>query len=178
MSLEGMNDKQRDQFAQGLQQLLNSADPDIRLNTMRMLQKSNPELRFPELESQNAINSALKPMQDENEKLRAEMKEREFREKTEREHQQIVARGLKVDDVQKFMTENGIVNFGTAMEVMEMRQRLATPTAESLSMAGNYDMPGGTSDERKKLFGNPAKWARETAHNLIDQALARRKMSA
>ena len=99
------------------------------------------------------------------EELRQEQRERDFRAETERQHAAIRARGYKVEDVQKFMTERGIVKFDTALEVMDMRNSLAAPTPEALAQHGDYSMP----EDQKNIFANPAKWARQKAHAIIDE---------
>jgi hypothetical protein len=121
-----------------------------------------PKLQFPELQIEEQTAAQLEAIRKENETLRNEIKEKEFKTATQAEHTRVVARGYKVDEVQKFMTERGIVKFDTAMDVLDMESRLAAPTPDSMS---TYDMP----TEQKDIFANPAKWARKTAHTLIDQ---------
>ncbi len=127
MSLEGLNEAQRDQLARGMQALLNG-DSDTSRNTKRMLKKIDPKLNFPELDLEDQLESRVKPLVEDNQKLRDELKEKEFRQRTENDHQRIRQRGFKVEDVQKLMQERGIVNFDTAMDLLDMEQRLATPT--------------------------------------------------
>lgn len=167
MSLEGLSQSQKDALALGLKALLD-ADPETSRTTKRMLKKIDPKV-FPELEVEDRNEAALAELRKENESLRGEIKEDKFRTQTEKEHARITNRGYKVDDVQKFMTERGIVKFDTAMDVMDMEQRLAVPTPDSATV---YDMPGKGED--KDLWNNPAKTARKIAHNLIDQMQRRR----
>jgi hypothetical protein len=169
MSLEGLSPSQINQLATGMQALLNSTDTDVRRGAQRLLKKVDNKLNFPELDMQDAIESAIKPVKEESEALKSKLQEEEFRRQVQEDHKRVVARGFKVDDVQKVMKERGIVNFDTAMNIMDMEQRLATPTPESVS--GVYNLP----DESKEIFKNPAQWARKTAHQLIDQLQAKKR---
>jgi len=169
MSLEGLTESQIKQLAAGMQQLLQSPDAETRRGAQRLLKKVDPKLTFPEIEQEEALQSALKPVIEDTQKLRTELQEKEFKQRVAAEHARVQARGFKVEDVQKFMTDRGIVNFDTAMNVMDMEQRLAAPTPESI--AGNYDMP----TDQKDIFKNPAQWARKTAHNIINELQARKR---
>lgn len=170
MSLEGLSNDQIKQLASGMQTLLTSNDADTRRGAQRLLKKVDPKLTFPELEQEDALAAAIKPIQEDNQKLRDEIKERDFRAQVEKDHARVTGRGYKVEDVQKFMQDRGIVNFDTAMEVLDMQNRLASPTPESLATGQPYNMP----EEQKDIFANPSKWAREMAHKIIGQNLARK----
>lgn len=160
-SLEGLTPEQKDALARGMHALLNG-DPDTSKATKRALKKIDPNLNFPELEIEEQTSAQLEAIRQENKALRDSLAEDKFRQSTEAEHARVTQRGFKVADVQKFMTERGIVKFDTAMDVLDMESRLATPTPDSMS---TYDMPA----EQKDIFANPTKWARKTAHTLIDQ---------
>lgn len=152
-----------------MQALLSSSDPEVRKGAQRLLKKVDPKLDFPELNQDDKLDTALSAIRKENQELRDALKERDFRQDTTEQHKRVVGRGFKVDDVQKFMTERGIVNFDTAMNVLDMEQRLAAPTPDV--MAGTYDLP----EESKDIFKNPAQWARKTAHNMINQFKAKQR---
>jgi hypothetical protein len=169
MSLEGLPAAQVQQLATGMQALLSSSDPEVRKGAQRLLKKVDPKLQFPELEQETLLDTALAAIRKENEDLRNSLKERDFTTEVKEQHKRVVARGFKVEDVQKFMTDRGIVSFDTAMNVLDMEQRLAAPTPEA--MAGTYDLP----EESKDIFKNPAQWARKTAHNLINQFQAKKR---
>jgi hypothetical protein len=169
MSLEGLNEAQVKQLASGMDALLNSTDAEVRKGAQRLLKKVDPKLNFPEIEMEHAITQAVDPLRKENETLRNELKEKEFTQTIQKEHERIVQRGYKVEDVQKFMKDRGIVNYDTAMSVMDMEQRLAAPTPDAVS--GVYDMP----ESQKEIFKNPAQWARKTAHNVINELTARKR---
>jgi hypothetical protein len=167
MSLEGLTPAQKEALALGMQALLNG-DPQTATFTKKALMKIDPKLKFPELEIDERTQAGLEEIRKENQKLRDELKEKEFKGTIEAEHERVRARGYKVEEVQKLMTDRGIVKFDTAMDVLDMEGRLATPTPDSMT---SYDMPA----EQKDIFSNPAKWARKTAHTLIDQLTARRR---
>lgn len=169
MSLEGLSEAQIKQLASGMQALLNSNESEVRRGTQKLLKKVDPKLNFPEIELDEAISAAVKPLKEDNEKLRSELQEKEFKATVLNEHQKIQARGFKVDEVQKFMQERGIVNYDTALNVLDMEQRLASPTPESVS--GVYDLPEASKD----IFKNPAQWARKTAHDVINQLQQRKR---
>jgi hypothetical protein len=169
MSLEGLPATQVQQLASGMQALLSCPDAEVRKGAQRLLKKVDPKLNFPELEAEDQIATQLAAIRKENEDLRNNLKERDFTADVREQHKRVVSRGFKVEDVQKFMTERGIVNFDTAMNVLDMEQRLAAPTPEA--MAGNYDLP----EESKDIFKNPAQWARKTAHNLITGFMAKQR---
>lgn len=169
MSLEGLSDAQIKQLATGMQQLLQSGGAEVRLGTLRLLKKVDPKASFPEIELDEAIASAVKPLREENEALRNEIKEDKFKSTVLAEHKKIVDRGFKVDEVQAFMKDRGIVNYDTALTVMDMEQRLASPTPESVS--GVYDLP----EQAKDIFKNPAAWARKTAYQVINELKARKR---
>lgn len=169
MSLEGLSEAQIKQLASGMQQLLQSNEAEVRRGTQRLLKKVDPKLNFPEIELDEAISAAVKPLKEDNEKLRSELQEREFKATITAEHRKVQERGFKVEDVQKFMQERGIVSFDTALNVLDMEQRLAAPTPDSVSAV--YDLP----DESKEIFKNPSQWARKTAYQVIDQLKGRKR---
>lgn len=170
MSLEGLTQAQKDALAQGMQALLNG-DAETAKATKRALKKIDPKLNFPELDQEDHFAAQVDAVRKENETLRNELKEKEFKTATEAEHARIRNRGYKVEDVQKLMTERGIVKFDTAMDVLDMEGRLATPTPDSATM---YDMPGAKGTAEADFWKNPQKAARKMAHNIIDQHLKRR----
>jgi hypothetical protein len=169
VSLEGLSEAQIKQLATGMHQLLQSNNSEVRRGAQRLLKRVDPNLNFPEIELDEAISAAVKPLQEDNEKLRNDLKERDFKATVSAEHERVRQRGFKVEDVQKFMTERGIVNFDTAMNVLDMEQRLATPTPEAVS--GVYELP----EKSKEIFTNPAQWARRTAHQVIDEFKNRKR---
>lgn len=170
MSLEGLSEAQVKQLATGMQALLESSDANVRRGAQKLLKKVDPKLQFPEIEIETAIEEAVKPLREENVTLRNELKEKDINTSIRQQHANIEARGFKVKDVQDFMQARGIVNFDTAMSVMDMEQRLAAPTPEALS--GVYDLP----DQSKEIFKNPAQWARKTAHDVINEIKARKRV--
>lgn len=163
MSLEGTNDKQRDTLARGMNALLTSPDAEVQRATKRMLKKIDPTLNFPELAIEEEVTARLAPVIEDNKKLRDEAKERQWRTEVEAEHARVRAAGYDVDTVQKLMKDRGIVNFDTAMDLLSMQNQLATPTPAELS--GSYNLP----EDQKDIFKNPAKWARDKAHAIIDE---------
>jgi hypothetical protein len=157
------------QLASGMHALLQSNEPEVRRGAQRLLKKVDPKLSFAEIEMEEVVTAAIKPLKEENETLRNQISEKEFAATVRAEHAKITSRGFKVDDVQKFMKDRGIVNYDTAMNVLDMEQRLAAPTPDSVS--GVYDLP----EESKDIFKNPAQWARKMAHDTINQLKARQR---
>lgn len=137
MSLESLTPEERaalkrDQDgARLLNELLTNSNAETRRAAQRLAKQARPDLRFAELESLEAEERATTAARQATDDLRKELEqERAMRLKAE-EVAKIQARGFDPEAVYKAMTERGIVNLDTALDVFEAAQQLGESSAGS-----------------------------------------------
>lgn len=141
-------------------------DPDGRKAILAYLKKRDPDRRIPELDAVKEVNDAtearLKPIQEE---LEAQKKARE-EERSQRfwdnARAKADAAGLDFEEVQKFMTDEGIMNPEIAVNHLLATKPQAEPDYQFSSV-----MPG-KDEEDAGLLENPRAWAQKKAHESIE----------
>lgn len=138
MSLESLTPDERRQIEAAnashklLGELLSDGDPEVRKSAMRLAKKKRPDLRFAELEAEEAATAASKGVADEVKALRSELEtERAMRLKAE-EAARIRERGYDPERVYTLMTEKGIANLDTMLNVLDADAQLAESTGGSV----------------------------------------------
>jgi hypothetical protein len=167
-TFEDLTDAQRLALAKAGHKLLQN--PEVASDAKRLLMKADKSLRFPEIETADAIDGQLKKRDEKIEALENKLVQTEAQQRLAEKKAQAAARGLEWDDVQKAITERGIANVETAMEFVELTKRSAVPTPAA------YDEPIDLipAAAEKDFWANPQKAVREMAHQTIDELKARR----
>lgn len=167
-SFEQLTDEQRLNLARVGHRLLHN--PEVSKDARRLLMKADPSVKFPDLEVEETMQSELAKR----DKKIDEMSQSQMQEAAERRRescrQQARDRGLDPDEVEKAITERGIVKWETAMEHVEMKNRLATPTPDAGSGGdggSSTRLPDG--DDLKDFWNDPAAWANKQAHLAVDE---------
>jgi hypothetical protein len=167
-SFEDLTDAQKATLAAVGYRLFHN--PEVSSAAKRLLMKADPKVKFPEIETQDAVESSL----EKRDKKIEELEQRLIQESAERNlakrHDEARARGLDPADVEKAIIERGIGKWETAMEFVELTQRAAAPTPASLNTGLSTVVPS----EDKEFQKDPAKWANDEAHRVIDELRGRR----
>jgi hypothetical protein len=107
------------------------ADPKMRPKLLQLVKDYAPNLRIPELDTTQEVLGALKPHLEEIGKFRTEAAKERAEIKAERQREKLMAKhGLSDEDmtaVDKLVSEGGVQNLETAVELHQHRQRAATP---------------------------------------------------
>lgn len=134
MSLDSLTPEERQEFERAkaratlLTDLIDDSDPETSMAAKRLLKHKKPELRFPEIETADAVAAATKEMQAKNDELRQEILRNRAEAALQTEDEEIRKAQLDPVEVRKFMQEHGTTNLGLAIEVLQSRQALAAPT--------------------------------------------------
>lgn len=115
-----------------LHELLTDGNADNRKSAMRLARQKRPDLRFPELEADEAEQRARTASSEEVKSLRQELEQERAQRLKAEEMSRIRERGFDPEAVYKAMAEKGIVSLDTALAVFEAEQQLAESTAGSV----------------------------------------------
>jgi hypothetical protein len=156
--LDGMSDesiKELATYAKGL-----SDNPETRSGFLSLVKKANPAANIPEIDLPAQFNTLLAGERAEREKIQKQLLERDVRDNIERQRGVIMKQGIaesEVADVEKIMTEQGIVNHETAAKYYLAQKRMATPTPPVGNMATTHQLPVIDS---KPFGGNVRAWGK------------------
>lgn len=134
-----------------------SQDPKTRGQLQRLIKTKNPSLIIPELDNQDAIANAVKPVQTELEALRKQLAEKSGEESIRAKRAALKEQGYSEEDVtsiEKLMVEKQIPSHDTAAEHFRMQQKLAVPAPSSVR---TMQMP--VKGDAIKAAGGIRKWA-------------------
>jgi hypothetical protein len=132
--------------------------------------KADKSVRFPELEQRDAVETELAKRDKRIEELQNTQMQAEAEQRLRERRQQAVDAGLDPAEVEKAVVEHGISKWETAMEYVRRGQQAAIPTAANVH-DHTLKLPGTKEDG---LWKDPTKFARDTAHQMIDQMRGRR----
>jgi hypothetical protein len=156
--LEGMSDesiKELATYAKGL-----SDNPETRPGFLSGIKKLNPAANIPEIDMPAKFETMLAAERGEREKIQKQMLERDVRDNIERQRSVIMEQGIsksEVSEVEKIMTEQGIVNHETAAKYFLAQKKMATPTPPVGNMATTHQLPVIDS---KPFGGNVRAWGK------------------
>lgn len=169
-SFEDLTEEQRDNIvkrASVLQKLL--SNPEVSESTKRAIMKVDPSVKFSEVLAKDEVSDSLKGQTKKIEELEQKLIEESARRNLEARHREAIDRGLDPADVEKAIVERGIGKWDTAMEFVELSQRMASPTPASMNSGNSTQMP-----DTQEFQKNPEKWANDTARDMIDEFRGRR----
>lgn len=156
MSLDSLTPEEKREFetararAKLLESLVDDTDKDVARQAKRLLKKKNPSLHFADIEAEEAVDAALKPVREENARLQDELVRNRAQELLQKEDQDIRAADLDPTAVRKFMQEQGTTNLPLAIEVLQSRRALAEPTSPAFQPFEKPDI--------KDMWDDPSAW--------------------
>lgn len=164
-SFEDLSDDQIKALAKIQHKLLNN--PEVSRQVKRLISKTDPTVRFADIEAEDQTAAALKERDKEIERLNAKQIEQDARERRAECHAKARDRGLKPEDVEKTITDYKVMDWDRAMDITERLQAMAPADAESPHDA--VRLP-----DDKTLLDDPAGWARKQAATAINELRGRK----
>ena len=162
MSLENMNDAERDDLAALADKLAN--DPSTRREFLKLTKKAHPSMGIPELDMEEHVAKATEASAKKIASLEDKLFAREVQDRVMSARNQIVKDGLvsesDVSEVEKLMVEKKIPDHRTAAEFFKLQKESARPTPSAFT-------PNTMPVDMKSMGNNPADWARREAANAI-----------
>lgn len=143
MSFESLTPEEREQLKQAqnghklLTELLSHSDAETRKAAKRLVKKQRPDLRFEELEADEAAERATKSASEEVKALRAELEQERAQRLKAEESDKIRGLGFDPKAVYEAMEKRGIVNLDTALAMFQAEQQLGESTSGSVSRFKN-----------------------------------------
>jgi hypothetical protein len=171
-TFEQLTDEQRAALARAAHSLFHN--PEVSRDAKRLLMKANPAVKFPEIETQDAVEESLKSRDKKIETLEQQIMQNEARQRLEERRAEARAKGIDPEEVEKAMTDRGIAKWETAMEFVELTHRSAPATAASVDMGLSTPTP---PNDDKEFWQDPAGVSRKRAHEAIDELQARRRQA-
>lgn len=151
-------------------------NPEVAREARKLAKKANPELRFPEIETEERVNEQLAARDKKIEELEARQMQEEADRRREQKRAACVARGLDPDKVEALMIERGkqnrVIDYETAMEFLEMQGQLAAASPASDPMRPGNRVKSLMED--KDLWTDPSGTAAKRTHEAIDELNAMR----
>lgn len=153
-------------------------DPSSREMVQRTLKKANPHMVIPELDAKDAVMSEVNKSQEQINALRAQILERDVRDRLEKERGAITAKynlnQADINAIEGLMTDehNPIPTYDAAARVHVASKQTAVPTHSSI-LPPTYEMP--EKDTWGRGIGNPAelnKIALNEAYNALNDIKA------
>lgn len=150
--------KKSDEGARLMNSLL--SDPALRGDALRLLKKKNPAMAIPELDSTSALEKRLEDESTARQKLEADMRERDIRDRIKSERDRVIKTYDLTDadmaEVEKIMTDEKapIPHYDAAVKVYRAQKVQATPTSHLLNPP-MFEMP--TKDVWGPGVGNKAR---------------------
>ena len=136
MSLESLTAEEKAQLQRAndahklLSELLADPSPEVRKTAMRLAKQKRPDLRFPELEAEEAATAASKVTLDRVSALENELTQERARRLKAEEEGRIRQRGYDPEAVYKLMTDKGVANLDTMLDVLDADAQLAEPSGQ------------------------------------------------
>jgi len=179
MSLEGKAPEEVQAMAALADSLLN--DPKTRRQFQRMLKQQNPNISLPELDTEDAIVTAVKPHVEELQRLKAEREQDKAQQAANLlfenlRDDRVVSTRTEFSELVKWASENGYqtVDAGLrkAASARRAEQEAAEPTPQSA--AGGGIVP----KDNKDLMRDPQGWARSQAVTALNDIIKSRGRAA
>ena len=174
---DNLSEETRDQLA-GLALKL-SGSQKTRKSFLGLVKEVSPDTPVPEIDTDNAVQAALKTEREERVKFEAEQRDRWFKEELGKTKAGVVQKyGLSDDDMakmEKMMTDKALpADYNWAAQLYKQQSEPAGATNYGADH-GNVDVKGyiGTMEG---LMEDPDNWSRNQAHSMIDDI--RRKGAA
>ena len=171
MSLEGKSADEIASYAALADSL--QADPRTRQAFLQLAKTINPDAAIPEVDLPIQMAQRFKPLADEMEALKTQLRERDMKDKVrEQRRAALSVDGVTRDDlpaIEKLMVDKQIPDHKTAAEFFALQNKAADPTPAARAVPRTFGAP-----DVKQFNGNPLAWARSQAHQVIDELRGRR----
>lgn len=148
------------------------SDPEIRVSTLRALQKKHPETYMPEIRVMDQVDDRFNKLEAKLEKERTDKEAAELKARLEAQKSS-ATKGLsaeQVTELESMMTSRRIGDYGTARELYDLTHKPAVPSGATLA-SRQVSMPTTLADIQK----NPQRWARNQALEAIDDLNRKRE---
>jgi hypothetical protein len=152
--------------AAAFRKLINN--PEVGLEAKRLYKKVVPDARFPDLDAEERLAAATKPLQEKIDKMESEQLDERVRRNRETNHKKVRDAGLDPDAVEKIMTDEKIMNYDTAIKYMKAQTSNSQPSHSSIT-------PITMPTDAKEIQKNPGAWARGEASKAINDLINNRK---
>ncbi len=167
MSLEELTAQQRANLA--AMELLMS-NPDVALQTKKLIKQLRPETRFADLEVHEQITASTAELAKKQTALEEQLNKDRLERQIAEQRAKLRVAGVDVEQLEAFMKENEIYSYEKAQKIYAQVNRPAAPTpARSLVS----DMQ---SDEElvKQFWKDPVRTARTEAENFFKERVQAR----
>jgi len=170
ISLEGMSPE----AIQGLALLAKglTEDPKTRTRMLSLAKERDPTLNIPEVDLPVQFTSLLEEERTKRQAIEDKMREDDIRREIREKRDTIMKKGIsaaEVTEVEKLMTERGIVNHETAADFYLAQKKMAEPTPPPGSRYQPLQMP---KIDAKAFGGNMRTWGKNQASEFLAQIRA------
>ena len=169
-SLEDLTPDARDELAALAREL--AENPTTRKDLLRLTKRIKPNVPIPELEIEEATNTALSASEQRIAQLEARLREKEALEDLNKRREALMRKGLaqndeEVEQVEKVMLEKGITSHETAAEYVRW-MREAAPSTPPTSFNRNF-MDDQARTALSSFWKNPQTAARNEAAKAMQE---------
>lgn len=148
------------------------SDPEIRVSTLRALQKKHPETYMPEIRVMDAVDARFTKLETDLKAQRDAEAAAKLKEKLEAQKSS-ATKGLsaeQVTELETMMTSRRIGDYGTARELYDLTHKPAVPSGAT-ALSRRPTLPSTLAEIQK----NPQRWARDQAASAIDDLMRQRE---
>jgi hypothetical protein len=168
VSLEGMTPEAIAELAIAAKGMLEN--PATRTRALTLYKEVKPDASIPEIDLPHQFNAALAEERQKREALENRMREDDVRRDIEAKRAAMVSKGIpsdKVVEVEKLMTERGIMNHDTAADFYLSQQKLATPTSPDIG--SRFHSQGLPVIDAAPFGGSIKNWAKAQAMAQLER---------
>jgi hypothetical protein len=158
-SLENLTPEQRAKLSFAELLLKN---PDVALEAKKLAKKVNPELRFPDVEQQEAIAAATADLRKKQEEMADQINKDKIERQREAKREDLRRRGIDPDALELYMKENNWWDYDKAEKGFALVNRVAPPTPTNL-------LNEAAKPDFNRWFKDPNKTAREEAEKYFEE---------
>jgi hypothetical protein len=166
MSLENIAPETRDEMAALLKKL--SDHPKTRKTILKSIKEVDPEFHIPELEIESKAEEVYSKTNEELEKLRAELRERDAREELSKRRNSLMKNGKikseeEIAEIEKIMVDKKIADHEAAADYWNWMKQASEPTPSG------YNPQVMKQWDLTKYMKNPQAAAREAAADALNE---------
>ena len=166
MSLENIAPETRDEMAALLKKLSNH--PKTRKTILKSIKEVDPEFHIPELEIESKAEEVYSKTNEELEKLRAELRERDAREELSKRRNSLMKNGKikseeDIAEIEKIMVDKKIADHEAAADYWAWMKQASEPTPSG------YNPQVMKQWDLTKYMKNPQAAAREAAADALNE---------
>jgi hypothetical protein len=176
MSLENLTEAERRMLNLGNIMAEVLGDPKLSREAKRILKAKKPELQFPELEQEDALEKVRLENKAETEKLQAELTRRDAIAALAKETEKIEEAGLDPKAVREFMEKKGITDVDVVIELFQSRVQLAEPSSD-VGGGGPFHLKDVTKEDLAKMWNNPSAWRQEKGLAIQKEMRGQRRVA-